>query len=87
MVIVDTELKRRAAVGQPVLIGMAGAGFMGRGIARQLGRHMAGLRLAAVYSRNPEQGQSACLEAGISDVRVVSSSSELSLTIAQGGAP
>lgn len=32
MIIVDTALKARAEAGNPVRIGMIGAGFMGRGL-------------------------------------------------------
>ena len=45
MIIVDTALKKRLAAGNPVKVGMVGAGYMGRGIALQILSAMPGLRL------------------------------------------
>ena len=36
MIIVDRALQARAAAGNPIKVGMIGAGFMGRGIANQI---------------------------------------------------
>jgi predicted homoserine dehydrogenase-like protein len=55
MIIVDTELKKRAAEGRPIRVGMAGAGFMGRGIVNQLAHYLPGMRLAGIFSRNTDQ--------------------------------
>ena len=52
MFIVDSALKRRAAEGNPVRVGMIGAGFMARGIANQIIRSIPGLRLVAIANRN-----------------------------------
>jgi predicted homoserine dehydrogenase-like protein len=84
MILVDTALKKRAASGRPILVGMAGAGFMGRGIASQIARHMPGLKLAAVYSRNPENARRACQEAGLSGIRAVEKLPDLRAAVARG---
>lgn len=55
MIILDTALKRRAADGRPIRVGMIGAGFMGSGIALQIAQAMPGMRLAAVAARRPER--------------------------------
>lgn len=59
MIIVDTALRKREAGGQPIRLGMVGAGFMGRGVANQVVNHVPGMRLSAVYARRVEQGVAA----------------------------
>lgn len=59
MIIVDTALRAREAAGQPIRLGMVGAGFMGRGVANQVVNHVPGMRLSAVYARRVEQAVSA----------------------------
>ena len=48
MIIVDNALRRREAEGRPIKVGMIGAGFQGKGIARQIIRYTAGMRLCAI---------------------------------------
>ena len=84
MIIVDTELRKRAASGNPVRVGLAGAGFMGRGIVNQIANYVPGLRLDAVFSRNPENARMTCLDAGIKAVRVVENLSGLHEAISRG---
>lgn len=83
MIIVDTELKKHAAAGKQVRVGMAGAGFMGRGIVNQIAHYMPGMRLVSIFSRNPKQGQQACLLAGI-EAEIVENLAELERVIARG---
>ena len=64
MIIIDRELERREAEGRPVRVGMVGAGFMGRGIARQLLTAAAGLRLVAIANRHPERARRALADGG-----------------------
>src|SRR3954447_25349054 len=64
MFIVDSALKRRAAEGNPVRVGMIGAGFMARGIANQIINSVPGLRLVAIANRTVETAQRAYREAG-----------------------
>jgi predicted homoserine dehydrogenase-like protein len=85
MIIVDTELKARAAAGRPIRVGMAGAGFMGRGIVNQLANYLPGMRLAGIFSRNPEQGYQACLDAGMTDAEIVGNLAALEAVVARGG--
>jgi predicted homoserine dehydrogenase-like protein len=85
MIIVDTELKKRAAEGRPIRVGMAGAGFMGRGIVNQLAHYLPGMRLAAIYCRNPQQGLDACSGNGLADAEAVEDLSKLDAVIARGG--
>ncbi len=64
MIIVDNALKARAAAGNPIQVGMIGAGFMGRGIANQIVNSVPGMRLAAIANRTVEPAKRAYLEAG-----------------------
>jgi predicted homoserine dehydrogenase-like protein len=82
MIIVDHALEERVRAGQPVQVGMVGAGAMGRGIARQMFRAFPGLRLAAVANRTLANARRAYEEAGVSDPRLVASASELEATLA-----
>ena len=56
MIIVDRALAARAAAGDPVQVGLVGAGALGRGVARQFITAAAGQRLAAVANRTLERG-------------------------------
>ncbi len=64
MIIVDEALRRREAEGRPVRVGMVGAGFMGRAIARQLLHAVPGLRLVAISNRTPERAHGVFRHAG-----------------------
>ena len=52
MIIVDTALRQRAENGNPVRVGLVGAGFMAKGVALQIVRYTQGLKLVAVSNRN-----------------------------------
>ncbi|MBW4467443.1 MAG: Gfo/Idh/MocA family oxidoreductase [Pegethrix bostrychoides GSE-TBD4-15B] len=84
MIIVDTALQARAEAGNPVRVGMIGAGFMGRGIANQIVNSVPGMELVAVFTRNIEDAQRAYNEAGITDLRVVNTVADLEASIRQG---
>ena len=65
MIIVDTQLRVRAAEGRPLRFGMFGAGFMGHGIANQVVRYLPGLSLAAICNRTVTSAISAFTQAGV----------------------
>ena len=77
MIIVDTELERREEEGRPVRVGLVGAGYMGRGIARQLLGSMRGMRLAAISNRAPDRARSILTEFGAEKIAAVDSPREL----------
>ena len=71
--IVDTALRERETAGNPIRIGMIGAGATGRAIALQLGTPVPGMRLVAIANRTPAHAERAFKEAGFSKwVRAVS---------------
>lgn len=84
MIIIDTALKARAAAGNPVRVGMIGAGFMGRGIANQIIHSVPGMELVAIANRHLDKAKRAYTEAGLEDVQVVTTVAGLEMAIAQG---
>ncbi|HTC46994.1 MAG TPA: Gfo/Idh/MocA family oxidoreductase [Candidatus Aquilonibacter sp.] len=81
---VDTALREREAAGNPIRVGMVGAGATGRAIALQLGTPVPGIRLVAIANRTPEHGERAFREAGIESWSRVSSAREAESAIARG---
>ena len=55
MILVDTELQQRQKQGNPIRVGMIGAGFMGRGIAIQILNSTPGMDLVAIGNRTLEK--------------------------------
>ncbi|MFM7447534.1 MAG: NAD(P)H-dependent oxidoreductase [Leptolyngbyaceae cyanobacterium] len=84
MIIVDTALKARAEAGNPIKVGMIGAGFMGWGIANQIVNYLPGMELVAVYSRTLKGARKAYAEAGIDDPLEVTTQGALEDAIRQG---
>jgi len=85
MIIIDTALQARAEVGNPVRVGMIGAGFMGRGIANQMINSVPGMELVAIFTRNIDDAKRAYNEAGITELREVKTVADLEESIRQGG--
>lgn len=77
MIIVDTALRRREEAGNPVRVGMIGAGFMARGIANSILNSIPGMRLAAIANRTVETAIRAYMEAGAENVAVAESADAL----------
>jgi predicted homoserine dehydrogenase-like protein len=83
---VDTALREREAVGQPIRVGMVGAGATGRAIALQLGTPVPGIRLVAISNRTQEHAERAYHEAGIQNWLRVATAKEADAAIARGQA-
>ncbi|MEH2193265.1 MAG: Gfo/Idh/MocA family oxidoreductase [Nostoc sp.] len=84
MIIIDRALQARAAAGNPIKVGMIGAGFMGRGIANQIVNSVPGMELVAISNRQIDAAKQAYSEAGIEDIQVVGTVSDLEDAIANG---
>ncbi|MBD2515468.1 Gfo/Idh/MocA family oxidoreductase [Nostoc sp. FACHB-973] len=84
MIIIDRALQARAAAGNPIKVGMIGAGFMGRGIANQIVNSVPGMELVAISNRQIDAAKQAYSEAGIEDIQVVATVGELEDAIANG---
>ncbi|MBE7731953.1 NAD(P)H-dependent oxidoreductase [Devosia faecipullorum] len=54
MIIVDTALAKAEAEGRPIRVALIGAGFMGKGVARNILTASKGIRLAGIASRQLE---------------------------------
>lgn len=82
MILVDKALEKREQEGNPVRVGLIGAGFMGRGIALQILSAIRGMRLVAIANRTLSEAERAYREAGAECVRQVQSVVELEEAIA-----
>jgi predicted homoserine dehydrogenase-like protein len=68
MLIVDNALKQREAQGRPIRVGILGAGFMARGLANRIINGPGGMRLVAVYARQPDRARDLFQYGGLPDV-------------------
>ncbi len=84
MIIVDRALQERERMGQPLRVGMIGAGAMGRAITNQIVNAVPGMRLVAIANRHPDAGRRAFAEAGIEEVAAVDTVAALEGAIAAG---
>jgi predicted homoserine dehydrogenase-like protein len=84
MIILDRALQARAEAGNPIKVGMIGAGFMGRGIANQIINSVPGMELVAISNRNIDSAKRAYSEAGIESYAIADSLTELETAIANG---
>ena len=83
-VIVDTVLRERETKGNPIRVGMVGAGAMGRAIALQLGTPVPGIRLVAIANRTVEHAERVFREAGVTQWSHAGSAREAEAAIARG---
>jgi predicted homoserine dehydrogenase-like protein len=84
MIIVDNALRAREAKGQPVRVGMIGAGFMAQGLANQIIHSVPGMEMTAVYGRQLERAQHVYNYSGRDDVVVASTVAELEDAVRAG---
>lgn len=86
MIIVDRAIAERQRSGRPVVVGMYGCGFMGRGTVINVERHMKALRIAAICNRNVERAIRALLDAGVDreDIEEVASVAAMDRALAAG---
>jgi predicted homoserine dehydrogenase-like protein len=82
VILLDDALARREAEGRPVRVGMIGAGFMARGIARQLHGALPGMHLVAIANRTIDKAVRALERAGHDQVREVTGTAELAAAAA-----
>jgi predicted homoserine dehydrogenase-like protein len=84
VIIVDTALAERAAAGDPIRVGLVGAGFMGRSITRQISERVPGMEVVAIANRTLSRAADAYRLAGRENVTAVESPAELNVTIQNG---
>jgi predicted homoserine dehydrogenase-like protein len=85
MIIVDTALERRQQEGNPIRIGLVGAGYMGQGMAAVIERNMAGMRVVAIANRTVETAERVFADAGVEDYVQVGDQEALDGLLARGG--
>lgn len=81
MIIVDRALQRRAAEGNPIKVGIVGAGYSGHRIVYQIATAFPGMRVVAIANRTLEKARAAFAAAGIGETRSISRAAELDDTI------
>jgi predicted homoserine dehydrogenase-like protein len=81
---VDTALRDREWSGNPIRVGMVGAGATGRAIALQLGTPAPGIRLVAIANRTLAHGERAFRESGATTWNRVASAREAEAVISKG---
>jgi predicted homoserine dehydrogenase-like protein len=84
MIIVDNALKTREEQGKPIRVAILGAGFMGQGLANQIVNSVPGMRMVAVYSRQPKKGVQVYNYSGLDGVVVAGRQNELEDAIRAG---
>lgn len=84
MVIVDTALAKRAAEGNPVRVGIIGAGYIARGMAYTISRAVPGMEVVAVSNRTVSRAVEVFEVAGHPDVRFVHNIRETEDAISSG---
>lgn len=82
--IVDTALAERHAAGQPVRVGLVGAGFMGRSMTRQMMQFTHGMKVVAVANRTIARAERCFADAGAGPSIQVTDLDGLETAIADG---
>ena len=84
MIITDNALKFRQNIGNPIRVGIIGAGYMSKGLVNQIERYTPGMKVVAISNRTIEKALGCYHQAGIENIIEVSNASQLSDAIAQG---
>lgn len=84
MYIIDNALKRREAAGDPIKVGVIGAGEMAKGIINQITRYSPGIQVAVTYNRTLQKAVDAYRQAGLLDYKVIDNSDDLEKVISTG---
>ncbi len=85
MIIVDTALERRQQDGNPIRVGLVGAGDMGQGMTAVIERNMTGMRVVAIANRTVETAERVFADAGVENSVRVSDQEALDDVLARGG--
>lgn len=83
MIIVDRKLEKLEKEGNPIRVGMVGAGFMGKGIALQFQTSAKGMELVAISNRTLDKAVTAYQESGVEDIAEVHSQKAMDKAIKQ----
>lgn len=81
MTAVLRALEARAAAGDPIRVGLVGAGYAGRGLAARVIRRTPGIELVAVANRTIGEAERAYRDAGVDSPGHVGSAADLDVAI------
>jgi len=82
--IIRRAIDERQAAGNPIRVGLVGAGFAGRGFVLRVQTGYPGMRVLAVANRTIAEAERAFRDVGVDDVVRVESAAELERAIADG---
>ncbi|MFZ1288203.1 MAG: Gfo/Idh/MocA family oxidoreductase [Candidatus Phosphoribacter sp.] len=87
MIVTDALLHQRHLDGRPVRVGIAGPGFMAKGLINHITNTVPGMQVSAVFARTPRRGHTALELAGWDSaaVRTVDSAAAVDRVNAAGG--
>jgi predicted homoserine dehydrogenase-like protein len=83
VIIVDSALRRLEEKGEPIRVGLVGAGAMGRAIAFQILQILPGLRLVAIANRTLAHAEAAFVEGGAERIHTVDDEDALAAALEQ----
>ncbi|WKN43559.1 NAD(P)H-dependent oxidoreductase [Tunicatimonas pelagia] len=78
MIITDKALQFRENIGNPIRVGIIGAGYMSKGLINQIERYTSGMKVVAISNRTIDKALGCYHQAGITDVAIVNNASQLS---------
>ncbi len=84
MIIVDNALAARERSGQPIRVGIFGAGFMAKGFVNQVAHSVPGMSVVAICNRSTDKAVAAYDYAEVKGAVIVASLGELEAAIAAG---
>ena len=84
MILVDNALKTREMEGQPIRVGLLGAGFISHGLANHIVNTTLGMRLVGIYNRGLSRALDLCQYAGVTDVVSPSAQDDVDFAIRHG---
>ncbi len=84
MIIIDTALAKREQEGNPIRVGLVGAGYMGRGIALQIEQYITGMSVVAISNRTLSEAERAYREAEVNTIKTVTTVAQLEDSIKGG---
>ncbi len=84
MIIVDKALEKREQEGNPIRVGLVGAGYLGRGITLQIVKHVKGMSVVAISNRTLSKAETAYREAEVDSIKTVETAAQLEASIDMG---
>ena len=84
MIILDKALEKRQEQGNPIRVGLIGAGYIGQGTTLQIEKYIAGMRVVAISNRTLAKAEQAYREAEAESIRKVETVEQLEESIASG---